>query len=168
VDAATLSLAGNRALGSSPFGLLDVQTGEANAQAIGVLNGRITLPGTYLRNTEVSALLAAAATDPTGLQVYKSSAGTGVTRGLLSALVPVFKRTDPGGALHFLNQLSIVADPTFTVVDNQVASAGDSGALWIHARTGKIIGLGHAAGSAGSAVASRIEDVVTALKIQFA
>ena len=168
VDAATLSLAGNRALGSSPFGLLDVQTGEANAQAISGLNGRITLPGSYLKNTEITAILAAAATDPAGLQVYKSGAGTGVTRGLLSALLPVFKRTDPGGALHFLNQLSIVPDPSFTTVDSQVASAGDSGALWIHARTGKLIALGHATGSAGSAIASRIEDVVTTLKVQFA
>jgi len=168
VDAATLSLAGNRALGSSPFGLLDVQTGEANAQAISGLDARITLPGGYLKNTETSALLAAAATDPAGLQVYKSGAGTGVTRGLLSALLPVFKRTDPAGALYFLNQLSIIPDPAFTTADNQVASAGDSGALWIHARTGKIIALGHATSSAGSAVASRIEDVVSTLKVQFA
>jgi hypothetical protein len=86
----------------------------------------------------------------------------------LSALLPVFKRNDPTGALNFINQLSIVPDPAFPADGQQVAGGGDSGALWIHARTGKAIALGHAIGTGGAAVASRIEDVANALKIVFA
>jgi hypothetical protein len=168
VDAATISVLGNRALGSPPYALLDAQTGEANARPEVALDGRITFPGTFLKNTEINTIIANATSDPAGLQVYKSGAATGVTRGLLSALIPVFKRTDPTGSLHFKNQLSIIPDPAFPCADNQVAGSGDSGALWIHVNTGKVIALGHATGTSGSAVASRIEDVVNALKIQFA
>jgi hypothetical protein len=169
VDAAALTLVGNRALGSPPFAVLDAQTGEANTAAISAHDGRITWNGGFLKNTEISSLIAGAPSNPQGLQVYKSGAVTGVTRGLLSGIIPVFKRQDPTGALNFVNQLSIVPDSTFPAADGQVAGSGDSGALWIHVQTGKAIALGHATGTTGgSAVASRIEDVVTALKIVFA
>src|SRR5205814_1605422 len=57
VDAATLSLLGNRALGSPPFAALDAQTGEVNGNAIAAKDGLFTWSGGFLKNTEISTLL---------------------------------------------------------------------------------------------------------------
>jgi hypothetical protein len=165
VDAAVLTLSGNRTLGCCNLALLDADPAEANAVPVAALGGRICLPGTCVTNAELNTMIANAASDPGALQVYKSGAGSGVTRALIAGLIPVFQRTDGSQNLYFLNQVSIVPDAASPSADGKVAGAGDSGALWIQTRTNKVVALNHAVGP-GGAVASRIEDVINALGIQ--
>jgi hypothetical protein len=167
VDAAAARVTARRALGFPLFNYLDAVPGEANATPVSALGGTFTTPGSFLTNTEISAIIAAAGSDPEGLKVHKSGAGTGVTRGLISSLVPVSPRDDASGTLHFINQVVIVADPAAPAAGGKVAGMGDSGALWIQTRSGKVVGMTHTVGTSG-AVVSRIEDVVNALQIQFA
>jgi hypothetical protein len=164
VDAATAAVRGNRALGAPPFAFLDAAPGEANTATVGTA-GTINTPGTFFSNTEIDALLANPGANG-GLSVYKSGAGTGVTRGLISGLLPVVARDDETGTVFFINQLLIVPDPAAPAAAGKVAGFGDSGALWVQTSTNKIVGLGHTVGTTG-AVASRIQDVVNALQIQF-
>ncbi|HEY7376035.1 MAG TPA: hypothetical protein VIF57_27995 [Polyangia bacterium] len=166
VDAAVAKVSAARSLGFPLFSQLDAAPGEANATPINTLGGVFGTTGGFLTNTEISAIIAAAASDPDGLKVHKSGAGTGVTKGKISALVPVAPRDDAGGTLYFINQVMIVPDP-LAPTPGGFAGQGDSGALWIQTRSGKIVGLAHTVGSSG-AVVSRIEDVVNALQIQFA
>jgi cytoskeletal protein CcmA (bactofilin family) len=167
VDAAVVKISGKRALGYPLLQCLDAAPGEPNAAPVSAFGGTFALSGQLLTNAEISALIAAAGSDPQGLKVHKSGAGTGVTRGLISALVPVSARDDATGTLHFINQLVIVPDPAAPAPDGRVAGMGDSGALWVQTRSNKLVGLAHSAGS-GAAVVSRIEDVVNALQVQFA
>jgi hypothetical protein len=157
----------SRALGFPLFSYLDAIPGEPNATPVASLGGTFPTAGLFLTNTEISAIIAAAVSDPAGLKVHKSGAGTGITRGQISALLPVSPRDDATGTLHFINQVMIVPDPAAPAADGKIAGMGDSGALWIQTRSGKIVGLAHTVGS-GGAVVSRIEDVVNALQIQFA
>ena len=166
VDAATINLTATRALGFPLFGQLDAAPGEPNSAPVTALGGTFGTSGGYLTNVELSAILANAASDPAGLKVHKSGAGSGVTHGLISALVPTFARPDETGTLYFANQIVIVPDPQAPTGSGAIASAGDSGALWIQTRSNKLAGLSHAVGSSG-AVMSRVEDVVNALQIQF-
>jgi hypothetical protein len=171
VDAAVAKVTASRSLGTPLFQYLDAAPGEANATPIGTLGGTFPVAGTpqavaagmFLTNTEISNIIAAAGSAPDDLKVHKSGAGTGVTRGKISALVPVSARDDASGTLYFLNQVMIVADPSGA----PLAGQGDSGSLWIQSKSGKIVGLAHTVGSSG-VVVSRIEDVVNALQIQFA
>jgi hypothetical protein len=168
VDAAVAKVTASRALGFPLFSQLDAAPGEANATPINTLGGVFGTSGGFLTNTEISAIIAAAASDPDGLKVHKSGAGTGVTKGKISALVPVSPRDDAGGTLHFINQLMIVQDPPPPpAAPGGFSGQGDSGALWIQTRSGKVVGMAHTVGASG-AVVSRIEDVVNALQIQFA
>jgi hypothetical protein len=165
VDAAAVDVRTERALGFPLFSYLDAATGEPNAAPIAALDGTIATSGLFLTNTEVSAILASAASDPDGLKVWKSGAGTGVTRGILSALLPVVARDDENGTLYFVNQLVIVPDPAAPPAGGQLARRGDSGSLWVQTRSGKILAMTHGLGS-GGVLASRIQDVVNALQIQ--
>jgi hypothetical protein len=167
VDAAAAKVTAGRALGFPLFSQLDASPNEPNPTPIAVAGGTFGTSGVFLLNTEISAIIAAAGSDPGGLKVHKSGAGTGVTHGLISALVPVSPRDDATGTLYFLNQVVIVPDSQAPAAGGAVAGMGDSGALWIQTRSGKVVGLTHTVGS-GGAVASRIEDVVNALQIQFA
>lgn len=168
VDAAVASLRGNRSLGAPLFSFVDASPGEANSTPISALGGTFSIPGQFLTNAEIDSILSHAATAPNDLKVYKSGAGTGVTRGIISALLPVVPRDDETGTLQFINQLLIVADPAAPADGGVAAAVGDSGALWIHTSTNKVVGLGHAIGSSGGAVVSRFQDVVNALQIQLA
>jgi len=167
VDAAICTVRGNRALGYPLSTFLDAATGEPNATPITALDGKFSSSGLYLTNVEIDAILAQASNDPAGLRVHKSSAGTGVTHGLISALVPVLARDDDSGTLYFTNQLLIAADPNAPAASGKFAGAGDSGGLWIQTRSNKVLGLGHMVGTGGATI-SRIEDVVNALQIKFA
>jgi hypothetical protein len=167
VDASAARVTASRSLGFPLFSQLDAAPGEPNTAPVSTLGGTFGTTGGWLTNTEVSAIIAAAATDPGGLKVHKSGAGTGVTHGLISALVPVSPRDDASGTLYFINQVMIVPDAQFPAANGTIAGMGDSGSIWIQTRSGKILGMTHTAGATG-AVVSRIEDVVNALQIQFA
>jgi hypothetical protein len=168
VDAAVVALDGSRALPGALFAVLDAAANEANTLPIQALGARIQLAGSVMTNAELATIIAAAATDPDGLKVYKSGAATGVTRGILQALVPVTPRGSNGKVTYFVNQVTIAPDSGSPPADGDLVGAGDSGALWIHTRTGKIVALQHAATTSGLAVATRMADVIKALNIRFA
>lgn len=162
VDAAVASVRGNRSLGAPLFAQLDAATGEANAAPISDLDGVFNTNG-FLTNAEIDAALASGST--ANLKVHKSGAGTGVTRGLISALVPVIARDDESGTLQFINQLVIIPDPAAPPNGGKAASFGDSGSVWVQTSSSKVVALTHTVGATG-VVASRIQDVVNALQIQ--
>lgn len=162
VDAAVATVRGNRSLGFPLFAQLDAATGEQNAAPITALDSVFNTSG-FMTNADIDAALASGVA--ANLKVHKSGAGTGVTHGLISALLPVVARDDESSTLQFINQLLIVPDPAAPTVDGNVARLGDSGSLWIQTSTNKILGMTHTVGT-GGAVASRIQDVVNALQIQ--
>ena len=169
VDAAVAAVRGNRALGPALFSYLDAAPGEVNPTPMGTA-GTIKTAGTFMTNADIDNLLLNPSANG-GLAVYKSGAGTGVTRGLISGLTPVVARDDESGTLYFVNQIVVVLDQNNRPAGDKIAGAGDSGALWLQVGTNKIVGMTHAIGSSGgnsTAVISRIQDVVNALQIQFA
>jgi hypothetical protein len=161
VDAAVASVRGNRALGAPLFTYLDASTGEANSAPIAALGGTFGTVG-FMTNSDIDAALAAGGAN---LKVHKSGAGTGVTHGIISALLPVVARDDESGTLQFVNQLLIVPDPALPAAGGLVADLGDSGSLWVQTSSKKLVAMTHTVGSSG-AVASRIQDVVNVLGIQ--
>jgi hypothetical protein len=167
VDAAVVALNGIRALPSTLFEVLDASSHEENSSPVQTSGGRVDLPGDVMTNAELDNLLASSATDPEGLKVFKSGAATGLTRGLIRSLAPVTALSVGGAILYFLNQVVIAPDPAASTAGGAIVAAGDSGALWIHARTRKIVALQHATMD-GLAVASRISDITKALNIRFA
>jgi hypothetical protein len=167
VDAAVAEVRGNRALGAPLFAYQDASPAEVNSTPVGTPGGLIFTPGTYLTNAQINTILANGASAPAELKVYKSGAGSGVTRGIISALLPVVARDDETGTLQFINQLLIVADPASPPAGGRVATQGDSGALWIQTSSNKVVGMSHTVGTSG-AVVTRFEDVVNALQIQLA
>jgi hypothetical protein len=162
VDAAVAAVRGNRALGAPLFTYLDASAGEANSTPITALGGRFGTVG-FMANTDIDAALAAGVA--ANLKVHKSGAGTGVTHGIISALLPVVARDDETGTLQFVNQILIVPDPALPAAGGLAADLGDSGSLWVQTSSNKLVAMTHTVGSSG-AVASRIQDVVNALGIQ--
>jgi hypothetical protein len=167
VDAAVVKVSATRGLGFPLFSQLDAAPNEPNSTPIAVPGGSFGTAGSFLTNAEISAIIAAAGSDPGGLKVHKSGAGTGVTHGLISALIPVSPRSDDTAIRYFINQIMVVSDPQAPAAGGTIAKMGDSGSLWIQTRSGKLLGMTHTVGS-GGAVVSRIEDVVNALQVQFA
>ncbi len=161
VDAVVASVRGNRALGAPLFRYLDGSAGEANATPISTLGGTFGTVG-FMTNSDIDAALAAGGAN---LKVHKSGAGTGVTHGIISALLPVVARDDESGTLQFVNQILIVPDPALPAAGGLTADLGDSGSLWVQTSSNKLAAMTHTVGSSG-AVASRIQDVVNALGIQ--
>jgi len=164
VDAAVASVRGNRPLGSPLFSFVDAAPNEANSAPVGT-GGTFSSTGQFLTNAEIDSILSHASTAPNDLKVHKSGAGTGVTHGVISALLPVVARDDESGTLQFINQLLIVPDASLPAAGNSVAGFGDSGAVWIQSSTNKVVGLGHTVGN-GGAIVSRFQDVANALQIQ--
>jgi hypothetical protein len=173
VDAAVVRLNGNRSLTGAIFSYLDAATGEQNTVPLVGLGGLIDTPGTIMTNAEITAAIAAFnanPTDPTAaanVRVFKSGARTGLTFGRLSSVGPSTRDDDDDGVADrtFQNQVIIVADPT---MPNGVSDSGDSGSLWIHTSTLSVVALNHAGNrTANTAIASRIEDVMSAMGVRF-
>ena len=173
VDAAVVTLNGNRALRASIFSYLDAASGEPNTNPIVSLNGVIDTPGTTLTNADITnrinAYLANPA-DPTaraGVRVIKSGATTGLTFGLMTGVRDMTRNDHDGVTRTFINQLFIEEDP-----DNpmDVSDSGDSGSIWIQFETDaggnpvfNIAALNHAGPidpPNDHAWGSRIEDVM--------
>jgi hypothetical protein len=175
VDAAVVTLVGNRDLTPAVFTELDAQSGEFfTATPIVALDGTIDTPGTFLTNAQIDAIFQNLADNPTdpaaqaAVRAYKSGARSGLGLGvMMSSLVAQFPRlTDDGGVIWMLNQLSFVQDADTT---DSLSCSGDSGSLWFQQGTNAVIGLNHAGNDSGaSAGACRIEDVINQLSIRFA
>jgi hypothetical protein len=172
VDAAVVTLNGNRSLPPTMFAELDAASGEAATTPIVSLGGHIDLPGTFLTNAQINDLYQRLADGDSSamdeLQVFKSGARSGVATGVLmmGGITPIFPRSDDDGGTSFLlNQLTIVGDGSGTAL----SCHGDSGSLWIQKGTHAVVGLNHAGNDpvGTTAGACRIEDVLTALAIRF-
>lgn len=175
IDAAVVTLNGNRALSSAIFTLLDAGAGEFfTATPIVALNGRIDTPGIVLTNAQIDAVFQNLANNPAdpaaqaAVRAYKSGARSGLGLGMMASLVPIAPRTDDGFTVFFLNQIRFAQDADTT---DSLSCAGDSGSLWLQQGTNAVIALNHAGpadDSGGSATACRIEDVMNQLGIRFA
>lgn len=175
IDAAVVTLNGNRSLSLAIFTIMDAESGEFyTASPVTALDGRIDTTGPTLSNADIDAIfqnLAANPGDPAAqaaVRAYKSGARSGVGRGVLAALVPVAPRTDDGVTIYFLNQIRFSQDAD---TSDALSCAGDSGSLWVQEGTNAVIGLNHAGpadDSGVSATACRIEDVMNQLGIRFA
>lgn len=174
VDAAVAELNGNRALTTAIFSYLDARSGEANTVPLTSLGSHIDTLGSTMSNAEIDAAITAFNSDPAdpaaqaGVRVFKSGARTGLTFGRMQRVGPVNRddNDDGVGDTLFQNQLFIEEDPAFP---NGVSNSGDSGALWIHMDTLRVVALNHAGSRAtNEAMGSRIEDVIARMAIRFA
>ncbi|QGN00136.1 hypothetical protein [Methylocystis parvus] len=173
VDAAVVTLNGNRALTAAMFTVLDAASDEASTTPIETLGGKIDTPGTFLTNAQLTAVFQNLADNPgdpaaqDALRAFKSGSRSGTSSGLLmSGIAPVKPRTEEDGStVFFVNQLVFSPDET----GNALSCPGDSGSLWFQKSSLAVIGLNHAGHEDGSdAIACRIEDVLTAMGIRFA
>jgi hypothetical protein len=176
IDAAVARLNGNRSLTPAVFSVLDAETGEfSTGSPIVGLDSQIDAPGTTLTNAEINAIFQNLANNPgdpaaqAAVRAYKSGARSGLGRGVMAAIVPRSPRQDNDGVTRtFVNQIRFFQDG-----DNSdgLSCSGDSGSLWLQEGTNAIIALNHGGPineSGDSAIASRIEDVMTTLGIRFA
>lgn len=175
IDAAVVTLNGNRDLTPAVFSLLDAETGEFfTSSPIVALDGQIDTTGSTLSNTQINDIFQNLANNPTdpaaqaALLAYKSGARSGLGRGIMSALVPVSPRSDDGVTTFYLNQIRFTQDAD---TSDGLSCSGDSGSLWLQQGTNAVIALNHAgpsddSGSRGTGC--RIEDVMNQLGIRFA
>ncbi len=162
VDAAVCLLNGNRDLPSdTPFHYLDAQSGEVSTMPLDALDSEIAIDGQTLTNADIDALIAAGDID--GLRVFKSGSRTGLTHARILGLTGPYTRSQDGTAFN-LPQLHIVPDPDHIM---GISNKGDSGSVWIHRNTRRIVGLNHSGNGTDTAIASRIEDVMNRLNIRF-
>ena len=173
IDAAVVTLNGDRALTTAVFSTLDAQSGEFyTTTPIVALDSRIDTPGTILTNAQINTIFQNLADNPAdpaaqaAVRAYKTGARSGVALGVLSSLDPVAPRNDDGTTVYFLNQVVFTQDGDTT---DALSCPGDSGSLWFQQGTNAVIALNHASPGTGlSATACRIEDVMTQLGIRFA
>jgi hypothetical protein len=186
VDAALCELNGNRDLPSvtPPLQLLDAQGGETFTAPVDSLDGAITLSGGTLSNVEIANLIAAFMANPgdpaaiAGVRVFKSGARSGTTHALMTAIAPLNRRDHDGVLRAFSNQVQLVpvpAPPPGSPPDPEagqaVSQGGDSGSLWVHRDTRRIVALNHAGAaddSGADGFGTRIEDVIAKMNIRFA
>lgn len=175
IDAAVVTLNGNRSLTSALFSTLDAQSGEFfTATPIVGLDARIDTPGIFLTNAQINAIFQNLADNPAdpaaqaAVRVYKTGARSGLGLAVMGSLVPVSPRTDDGVTTYFVNQIRFVQDADTT---DSLSCAGDSGSVWFQQGTNAVIALNHAGPSDDSGTSGtgcRIEDVINQLGIRFA
>jgi hypothetical protein len=158
VDAAVALLNGSREIDG--LKVLDAQSGEVSTIPLDSLNGRIPVSGAFMTNMEIMTLLATPGSDR---RVFKSGARTGLTHAIITSFVPwTGPRND--GALFNIPQVRLGEDPNKPMPTN---NKGDSGSVWIHTATRRIVGLHHSGDpNANTASASPIESVLAAMKIR--
>ena len=174
VDAAVVTLNGNRGLRPAIFSFLDAASGEPNTNPLVSLNGIIDTNGASLTNADITNRIAAYNANPSdpaaqeGVRVFKSGATTGLTFGLMSEVRDMSRDDHDGVTRTFIDQLLIIEDPENPM---DVSDSGDSGSLWIHLGTLSAAALNHAGPidpPNDHAWGSRIEDVMDELGIHFA
>ncbi len=189
VDAAICELNNNRSLPSPPIQVLDAQSKEKNTIPVEEkLDGNIILDGKgdYLTNDEIKDYCEAYdrnANNPTAVEnalVFKSGATTGLTWAAMMKVVDSYTKKGVDDVFReFKDQVYFVPIPDGTplpvdvpksVIGQAISQKGDSGSLWIHWKTGKIVALNHGSPSDNSgthACGTRIADVMSKLNIQF-
>jgi hypothetical protein len=179
VDAAICELNGNRDLPSEtpPLQLLDARSGETFTIPIDALDGTITLSGETMTNLEIANLIAAFSRNPNdpaaieGVRVFKSGARSGTTQALMTKLEATPRREDDDTIINFKAQVRFEPlNPPDPAAGQATSQKGDSGSIWVHKATRKIVAHNHsgASGDSGSSGhGSRIEDVMNKLNIRF-
>lgn len=170
VDAAVCLLNGNRNLPSGdPFHYLDAQSGEFSTVPLDAMDSEIAITGNTLSNDDIDDMYAKG--NLKGLKVFKSGARTGLTYGSILTITPEPVTRDEDGTKFTTPQIIIIEDPNQKMM---ISNKGDSGSIWItqepigEPKTRRIVGLNHSGDrSINKAWASRIEDVMKALKIRF-
>ena len=146
--------------------VLDAQSDEDNQVPVMTLDGNVTgLDGNVMTRAEIDALLLDAATsgDTTQLRVFKSGARTGLTFADITRFSGPWTRDDDGTRFDDPDRPTIeFEDPA----GGSVSDKGDSGSVWIHLASRRIIALNHS-GNDTTAFGSLMTHVVDALTITF-
>jgi hypothetical protein len=179
VDAAICELNGNRDLPSEtpPLQLLDARSGETFTIPIDALDGTITLSGETMTNLEIANLIATFIRNPSdpaaieGVRVFKSGARSGTTQALMTRLESISRTDHDGVNRDFKEQVRLEPLKSPDPAAGQATSqGGDSGSIWVHKATRKIVAHNHSGASDDSGSfgnGSRIEDVMNKLNIRF-
>lgn len=186
VDAALCELNGNRELpvatSGPPIQLLDVQSNEDFKASIQSVDGHIQLSGETFTNDELDEMIAENCVKPDDLdaikelRVYKSGARTGITHGIMTCIEPCMTSEGLDGVFRqYSSQLRIEQISTSDLPESEqeaalqpVSRSGDSGSIWVHLQTGKIVALHHSgADDDTSGHGTRIRDVMDKMNIRF-
>lgn len=167
IDAALCEIDTSRELA---FGtVLDAQSDEDNqAPAQGGVGGDVTGIGPgFMNEQDVQDLLddAAATGDMSGLRVFKSGARTGLTFAEIARFSNGWIRSDDQTRFNDPNRRTV----EFEAVGGgggDVSDKGDSGSVWIHADTRRIVALNHS-GNDTTAFGTIMSHVVNAFGISF-
>ncbi|MFW9801794.1 MAG: hypothetical protein ACFFFC_04040 [Candidatus Thorarchaeota archaeon] len=169
IDAALTRLNDHRTLPIPFLQYLDAQNGEVSTipvEPVGAptLGGVVSLPGEVMTKQEIIDILAFGTRDDK--RVFKTGARTGLTHALIDGLSPWSDARDDG-TMFTIDQVHFARDP-----DNNmpISRKGDSGSVWIHKNSMKLVALNHSGSkdeSGNSAWGSLIEDIVSKLGIRF-
>jgi hypothetical protein len=165
LDAALCEIDTSRGLSFNT--VLDAQSDEDNqVPQEGGVGGNVggVGPG-FMDEAEIQALLDAASQsgNTNGLKVFKSGARTGLTFAEITRFSPPWTRDDDGTRFEDPNQRTIeFTDPGGAEVSNK----GDSGSVWVHVDTGRIVALNHS-GNDTTAFATVMSHVVNRFGITF-
>lgn len=147
IDAAVVTLVGNRDLTPAVFTVLDAQSGEFfTATPIVALDGTLDTPGTILTNAQIDTIFQNLANNPNdpaaqaAVRAYKSGARSGLALGVMSSVTAQSPRNDDGRTIWFMNQVHFRQDADTT---DALLCKGDSGSLFFQQGTNAIIALGH-------------------------
>jgi hypothetical protein len=171
LDVALTRLNDHRTMPSPFLQYLDAQSGEASTipvepDAAPVLGGEISISGEVMPKTEIQDIIDFGTRD--NKRVFKSGARTGLTIALIDDLVPWSSpRGDDGTTFSAVPQVHFVRDPDN---DMPINKKGDSGSVWIHKNTRKLVALHHSGSSndsGNSGWGSPMEDIVAQMGIRF-
>jgi len=175
IDAAVVTLNGNRTIRPSIFSFLDASSDEVNTTPLESLGSIIDSSGTTFTNAQIMTAILnykANPTDPSakeGVSVFKSGARSGITFGLMTNVRDAPNRRDDDGITRsFKYQLSITPDPD-RPNNTYLSKKGDSGSLWLHVGSKSIVALNWGFSTViDEGLGSRIEDVMRLMNIRFA
>ena len=180
VDAALCELNNNRELPASipPVQVLDAHSDEEYKKPVYQLGSAITLSGEVMSKKEIADRITNYKTDPSDkaafeeVRVYKSGARTGLTHAIMVEGHAPLSRNDKDGVVRvFASQIRFEPlDAQHPDATGAIAKKGDSGSIWIHLKSGKLVALHHSSPSdeSGSrAHGSYMTDVMDKLKIRF-
>ena len=170
LDAALTRLNDHRTIPSPYLQYLDAQSGEVSTvpvepAAAPTLGGMVSVSGSYMTKTEIQDLIDYGTRDDK--RVFKSGARTGLTLALIDDLTPWTDPRSDDGTRFDTEQVHFIRDPDN---DMPINRKGDSGSVWIHKNTLRLVALNHSGSaddSGNSAWGSPIEDIVAQMGISF-
>jgi len=170
LDAALTRLNDHRTIPSPYLQYLDAQSGEVSTvpvepAAAPALGGTVSVSGSYMTKMEIQDLIDYGTRDDK--RVFKSGARTGLTLALIDDLTPWTDPRSDDGTRFDTEQVHFIRDPDNDMPMNR---KGDSGSVWIHKNTLRLVALHHSGSadeSGNSAWGSPIEDIVAQMGISF-